>query len=150
MVLDLLFPSIERSKTSVAGFMCNIDNTSEMVRMSKLQSEIDTDFEFDGLSADMEGDSELNERTFKRSSDDAEIHVAEIMRSLFKIAAMPRNFEKAGPRDSLMVSSTTAEKDVARGKSSCPYFKLSRLPIRNKNSATEAAETPSGTKKLSE
>lgn len=49
VVQDLLFPSIERSKASVAGFMCNIDNTSEIVRMSKLQSERDTDFEFDNF-----------------------------------------------------------------------------------------------------
>lgn len=150
VILDLLFPSVEHSKASIAGFMCNIDNTSEMVRKSKLQSERDTDFEFDGLSADMESDSGINERICKRSSDDAEIRVAEGLGGLSKIAAMPRKFEKAGLPDSLMVSSTTAEADVARSKSLRPYFKLSRLPIRTKIPQPKQPETPPSTKELSE
>lgn len=134
-MLDLVAPSTKHNKPSITDWISNIDGTSEMVRTSKLQPERDSDFEPNGPTADMEGNSNL---------------ITEEMRHWCKIAATSNKYKKAGPPDRLMVPSTTAEEYIARGNSLRQYFKPSHLPIRTNHLQRKRPEKPSNTKKLCE
>ena len=80
-MLDHLFPSIIYNTASVVRFICDIDNTSEMITTFKFQPKMDTNFESNGPSADMEGDSENKDCSYEDSSDEAKTPVAEKMPS---------------------------------------------------------------------
>lgn len=147
-MLDYLFSSINYNTASVARFICDIDNTSEMNSNFKFQPKTDTDFESNRPSAAMEGDSENKDYSYEDSSDKAKIPV-EKMPGWSRNTVVSNKYKKAGPFDRLMVSSTTAE-DVAGSKSLRQYFKPSPLPIRTKHLRQKQLETSSSTTELGE
>lgn len=148
-MLDHLFPSLNYSTASVAGFIYDIDNTSEMIPTFKFQPKSDTIFVFDGPSADTEGDSEIKDRSYEDSSDEAKTSVAEKLPSRSRKTVVSSNYKKAGPFDRSMVSSITAE-DVAGRKSLHQPFKPSPLPIRTKHLQQKQLQTSSSTMELDE
>ncbi|MCJ1429911.1 hypothetical protein MMC29_007826 [Sticta canariensis] len=150
LVLDHLFPSTNYNTASVARFICDIDNTSEMIETCKLQPKTDTNFEPNGPSADMEGDSENKDGSYEDSSNEAKTPDAEKMPSWSRNTVVSSKYKKAGPFDRLMVSSTTAE-DVAGSKSLRQHFKPSRTKhlqqkqLEKSSSTTELGEQPTQT-----